>query len=211
VLQELSIEGCSLLTDESLAVLKTQCPSLRTLRLGRLYGVSGEGIAAGCPRLLHLDCTATNISAVGLQVICEGCPDLLELVLFTSGLHRSSDYEAIGSCKRLQKLVLHQPRALRDTAVVVILKKCKDLRTLHLPAWSCQDLSNIDLPVHTNLTDLDLSFSVGLGVQKLQQFVGKLFPSLQRLEVTGVKADWKFDDMKEQLKKLSPSCEVLVW
>lgn len=209
-LREIHLEGCALVTDESFSAFKTQCPTLESLTLDRIYNVAGHGIADGCPSLTNLRCSSAKIYASGLQAICRQCPRLTNLSLQTSALHLSADYEAIGYCTRLQELELHQPLALWDTAVVVILNGCKELRSLQLPNWDTQNLSSVSFPGHKNLTFLNLDGCVGLTVQQVRDFVRVLFPSLQRLGIRSTKAvDWEVDDIRDDLQRLKPSLQVL--
>ncbi|GAQ89299.1 RNI-like superfamily protein [Klebsormidium nitens] len=209
-LKEIYVEGCALLTDKGFSAFKTQCPALESLTLDRIYNVAGDGIADGCPSLTHLRCSSAKIDAGGLQAICRRCPGLTSLSLQTSALHLSADYEAIGCCTKLQDLELHQPLALRDTAVAVIVNSCKELRSLQLPNWDTQNLSGVSLPGHSKLTFLNLDSCVGLTIQQLQDFVKVLFPSLQQLGIRNMKAvDWEVDDIKDYLQALKPSLQVI--
>ena len=209
LLKNLYLEGCPLLSDQSFSGLGTQCPTLESLRLDRIYEVKGKGIAEGCPNLTYLQCSSARIDAWGLQAICRTCPKLTGLCLQTSGLHQSTDYEALGFCTRLQKLDLIHPVALRDSAVASILTNCKELEILQLLNWDSQNLSTASFPSHQKLKHLDLDFSVGLTVQQLRSFVEKLFPALQYLGIRNIRSvNWTFDDMKDELSSLKPSLRI---
>lgn len=105
-LSQLSLAGCTALTDRALVAIARMCPNLRSLSLA---GCSQSGLTSGGLAYLALHCTqleqvrlggCSQLTSTAVLALAENCPQLQVLTLVRCGRVRSPHTLMPGAVQR---------------------------------------------------------------------------------------------------------------
>ncbi|PSS17671.1 F-box/LRR-repeat protein [Actinidia chinensis var. chinensis] len=200
-LEDLVLEGCFGIDDDSLAVLKQGCKSLETLDMSSCRNVSHVGLSSltsgaaslrqlilayGSPVTPALSDSLQKLSTLQ-SIKLDGCP------ITCSGL------KAIGNwCVSLREISLSKCMGVTDEGLSSVVTKHKDLRKLDITC--CRQITHVSIAHITNscasLTSLKME-SCTLVPKEAFALIGQRCHLLEELDLT----DNEIDD--EGLKSMS--------
>ncbi|KAG8377089.1 hypothetical protein BUALT_Bualt09G0132100 [Buddleja alternifolia] len=200
-LEDLVVEGCFGIDDDSLAAIKPGCKSLETLDMSSCQNISHLGLssltnAARCLRQLILSYgSRVDLALVNsLQKLSK-----LQYIKLDGCQVTCSGLEAIGKwCISLTELSLSKCVGVTDEGLSSIVTKHKDLKKLDVTC--CRKISHVSLARITNsctsLVSLKME-SCSLILAEAFVLIGQRCPLLEELDLT----DNEIDD--EGLKSIS--------
>ena len=123
-------------TDESLTAMLAGCPLLEELTLGEFNKPNNtmHALAAHCNHLKRLMLVTVELTAAGVALVCEHCPELqsLKLMQCTRLIDGDNAVFAIAAhCPKLQEFAL-TCSTVHDESLCALFKACADLRAVRL-------------------------------------------------------------------------------
>lgn len=150
-LEDLILEGCFSIDDDSLAGLKQGCKSLKTLDMSSCQNVSHVGLSsltssAGCLQQLILayGCPVTLSLADSLQML-----STLQSIKLDGCLVTCSGLKAIGNwCVSLREMSLSKCFGVTDNGLSSLVQKHRDLQKLDITC--CRQITHVSIAHITN-------------------------------------------------------------
>ena len=135
-LEELVLQDCQKITDETLNHISTGLPGLRKLNLSFCVNITNSGLRclSDMPSLKELNLTSCdNISDVGMSFLGQGKCTLTGLnVSFTNGITDSGFRNIAATLRGLTKLEMSNCNSVSEAALLSLVSNLKELRVLHL-------------------------------------------------------------------------------
>mmetsp|Transcript_11464 Transcript_11464/g.35032 ORF Transcript_11464/g.35032 Transcript_11464/m.35032 type:complete len:406 (+) Transcript_11464:359-1576(+) len=145
-LKHLNIANSRYVTDCAICYLVGKCSELEVLDLSwctRINGKSLGAIAEKLPKLRKLGLSETQATNSGLLKVVRSCTNLEELLLARCSIGDLGAAIIARHCKNsLKTLNLASCEDLSDTAVRVLISKCKALTTLDVSRLPCRQISD---------------------------------------------------------------------
>ncbi|GMH26370.1 hypothetical protein Nepgr_028213 [Nepenthes gracilis] len=192
-LEELVLEGCFGIDDESLAVLKQGSKSLKTLDMSSCQNISHVGLSS---LTNGTECLQQLILAYGSPVTLALADSLqrlskLQSIKLDGCLVTCSGLKAIGNwCESLRELSLSKCSGVTDEGLSFLLTKQKELRKLDITC--CRKITDIALAHITNsctsLTSLRME-SCSLVPREAFILIGQRCLLLEELDLTDNEVD----------------------
>ncbi|RAL52041.1 hypothetical protein DM860_016539 [Cuscuta australis] len=192
-LEDLVLEGCYGIDDDSLIALKQGCKSLETLNMSSCQNVSPVGLSsltcsAGCLRQLTLSYGSPVTLALGesLQKL-----SMLQSIKLDGCQVTCSGLRAIGNwCVSLRELSLSKCPGVTDDGLCSVVTKHRELVKLDITC--CRNITHLSISNITNscpsLTSLRME-SCTLVPREAFVLIGQRCQSLEELDVTDNKID----------------------
>ena len=124
-------------TDAILTAMLMGCPLLEELILGEFNKPNNimHALAAHCSHLKRLMLVTVELTAAGVALVCEHCPELRSLELVEC--HRLIDgdnavFAIAAHCPKLQEFALTCNSTVHDESLCDLFKACTDLRAVRL-------------------------------------------------------------------------------
>lgn len=135
-LEELVLQDCQKITDESLHHIGSGLPNLKKLNLSFCINITNSGLRclSDMPGLEDINLTSCdNISDVGMTFLGQGKCKLTALnVSFTNGLTDSGFKNIAASLRGLKKLEMSNCNSVSEASLLRLVANLKDLRVLHV-------------------------------------------------------------------------------
>eukprot|EP00188_Purpureofilum_apyrenoidigerum_P002404 Plantae.Rhodophyta-Purpureofilum_apyrenoidigerum.ctg2489.p1 GENE.Plantae.Rhodophyta-Purpureofilum_apyrenoidigerum.ctg2489~~Plantae.Rhodophyta-Purpureofilum_apyrenoidigerum.ctg2489.p1 ORF type:complete len:406 (-),score=38.05 Plantae.Rhodophyta-Purpureofilum_apyrenoidigerum.ctg2489:688-1905(-) len=145
-LKHLNIANSRYITDYAVCYLVSKCCELEVLDLSwctRINGKSLNAIAEKLPKLRKLGLSETQATNSGLLKVVRSCIHLEELLLARCSIGDLGAAIIARHCKNsLKTLNLASCEDLSDTAVRVLISKCKALTTLDVSRLPCRQIND---------------------------------------------------------------------
>ncbi|XP_077226789.1 RNI-like superfamily protein [Tasmannia lanceolata] len=135
-LEDLSLAGCTELSDSALTQLQSSGWKLQTLSLDCCFGITDNGIAlvsTGCPSLVSISLYRCNITDCGLEILAKSCLALENVNLSYCILLSDRGVRGLSrECLKLHALTISNCRGIKGTG----LSGCSPT-LVYLEAESC--------------------------------------------------------------------------
>ncbi|XP_028399526.1 F-box/LRR-repeat protein 17-like [Dendronephthya gigantea] len=165
-LEELVIDQCSKLTNESLVHLGHHSAMLKYISATSIANITDQGVGAllpGCQQLQTLRLPMCSLSGQSAYHIAEYGADILYLDVRGAKLEDDHLCEIVNALKKLQTLNLGLCFELTDASVKEIALHCKDIKHLFLVNNKITDEGLLHLSVYSqDIVHLDVSWCHGV-------------------------------------------------